>query len=564
MRSALVGVAALSMIAGSASAQLEWVSVGPGGEQLISGVDDPSVSADGNLVLFAVYEDWTAVDPTDTNGVEDLYLRNMTTGEVARVNVDAIRVNVGFFSYIDGWELSGDGGTVVFSFNSELGGSQIYKVDIATGTVTLISQNGLGVPSNGFAYQPTVSFDGGVIAWTTSADNLGPVDTNFGDDVYLYDSSTGGIECISVNVDGQPASGADPSISGDGRLVAFQSTAPIAPGAPEFTFQIYLRDRDSSTTRVVSAVDDGLGGVTFGNAPSQEPSISSDGSAIFFGSSATNLIPVSRGFGNSRVLRAIPVVSRGGAQFSLTDVSPTPPPGLLLCDGSDLQASYNGNFYSADFFFCSFLPAGAQPGGSRGEENERGGTPGFSGLFLVRVEDLTSVQADVLNGISLNGYDHGMASGSLAIAFETDFAADPGDDFEFSEDVYLANLCGGGPFLREPLDDTETVGSVTTLYAEPAEAGSTLAFQWRFNGKPIEDDGRIQGASSPALTINPVQAGDEGVYQLVVNSFCSAFVSRQATLTVQPPACEGDVDGDGVVGFQDIVAVLRRWQQTCN
>jgi Tol biopolymer transport system component len=91
----------------------------------------------------------------------------------------------------------------------------------------------------------------------------------------------------SLDSAGQEGVGAslNPSISDDGRHLAFQSTAPLAPLASGFT-DVYVRDRVDGTTILISV---GGGGVA-ANSFSSDAHLSSDGRFVTFSSSASNLV----------------------------------------------------------------------------------------------------------------------------------------------------------------------------------------------------------------------------------------------------------------------------------
>ena len=57
-------------------------------------------------------------------------------------------------------------------------------------------------------------------------------------------------------------------------------------------------------------------------------------------------------------------------------------------------------------------------------------------------------------------------------------------------------------------------------------------FQWRKNGDPILDGGTISGATTSALTIDPVSFADAGVYDVVVTDGCGSTVSGPGTVAV--------------------------------
>jgi hypothetical protein len=113
--------------------------------------------------------------------------------------------------------------------------------------------------------------------------------------------------------------------------------------------------------------------------------------------------------------------------------------------------------------------------------------------------------------------------------------------------------------LREPPTLHEqpqgvTIDPQTTVRFNVAALGDgPLSYQWRRNGTPLSDGGRIQGATSRTLTITGAGAEDEGVYEAVVSSGCPSVVSDPATLTV---LCPADFDGDGRVALVDFVLFL--------
>jgi uncharacterized repeat protein (TIGR01451 family) len=144
----------------------------------------------------------------------------------------------------------------------------------------------------GFFDVPSISADGRFVAFSTF-DSLVPEDTRpFSLDIYLRDRQTGTTELISVNSDEVPGDGRSeaPSVSADGRFVAFQSdSANFAPEASSFfpDEDMFVRDRLSGTTVRVSESTAGVEG----NARSIGTAISGDGLVTAFGSEASNLAP---------------------------------------------------------------------------------------------------------------------------------------------------------------------------------------------------------------------------------------------------------------------------------
>lgn len=144
------------------------------------------------------------------------------------------------------------------------------------------------------SYQPAMSADGRVVAFVSNAPDLVPDDTNRRPDIFVHDRVSRVTERVSVSTSGQQAGGGfdldqgDPEVSADGRFVTFWSTAPnLAPGAADGLAQIYVRDREAGTTELVS----GTAGGKAGNDASQEPSLSGDGRLVAFTSRASDLVP---------------------------------------------------------------------------------------------------------------------------------------------------------------------------------------------------------------------------------------------------------------------------------
>src|SRR5262249_44714724 len=138
--------------------------------------------------------------------------------------------------------------------------------------------------SNGGA-SPSISADGRFVAFLGS--NL--VNTTGTADVYVHDRLTGVTEQVSVASDGSQgnADAFGPSISADGRFVAFESDASnLVSGDTNGTLDIYVHDRLTGATERVSVASDD----TQGNSVSSSPSISADGRFVAFASVADNLV----------------------------------------------------------------------------------------------------------------------------------------------------------------------------------------------------------------------------------------------------------------------------------
>jgi len=152
-----------------------------------------------------------------------------------------------------------------------------------------ISVDAAGAESEGGSARQSFSANGRFIAFSSYASDLVPGDTNGEYDVFVHDRLTG--KLTRVSVDSQGVEGNDysfrPSISGDGRFVAFESGATnFVPGDINNASDIFLHDRLLHTTTLLSKSTHGVRGQTH----STFPQISADGSAVVFLSDSPNLV----------------------------------------------------------------------------------------------------------------------------------------------------------------------------------------------------------------------------------------------------------------------------------
>ena len=160
----------------------------------------------------------------------------------------------------------------------------------AHGTTERVSVSSGGAQGNGYSFDPAISADGRFVAFASDATNLVPGDTNSTADVFVRDRQTGTTRRVSVSSGGAQGNdvSSDPAISADGRFVAFKSDATnLVPGDTNDSDDIFVHDRQTGTTRRVSVSSGGAQG----NGDSLSPAISADGRFVAFESCATNLVP---------------------------------------------------------------------------------------------------------------------------------------------------------------------------------------------------------------------------------------------------------------------------------
>jgi Tol biopolymer transport system component len=270
----------------------ERVSVSSSGEQGNDHSSDVRISGDGRFV--AVWSNASNLVPNDTNGEPDVFLHDRQSGTTLRVNVSSSGEEANGATYEP--SISGDGRFVTFaSFADNLvpGDTNVF-VDVFVhdsliGATTRISVTSTGQQAIGGGRFPAISADGRFVAFESSSPDLVPGDTNNETDIFVHDRLTGQTTRVSVGPGGIQANDASkmPCISADGRFVAFQSPATnLVQGGSSGT-EIFVHDRASALTTLVSQ---STGGV-HGNGPSYNATISPDGKVVGYYSHATNLVP---------------------------------------------------------------------------------------------------------------------------------------------------------------------------------------------------------------------------------------------------------------------------------
>src|SRR5262249_22140419 len=114
-----------------------------------------------------------------------------------------------------------------------LAGAISVKAAPAPGFTELVSLSSADAQGNLDSEAPSISAGGRFIAFASFSDNLVPGDTNGMVDIFVHDRLTGSTERVSVSSAGRQADGnsgllagmTGPSISADGRFVAFDSEA---------------------------------------------------------------------------------------------------------------------------------------------------------------------------------------------------------------------------------------------------------------------------------------------------------------------------------------------------
>ncbi len=265
-------------------------SVGIGGMPANGDSANPAVSADGRLVAFGSVAT-NLVTGGCTSGVRQIYVRDPIAGTTECVSVDPGGAPGNGQSSKPA--LSADGRFVAFvseATNLASGcagtGAQILVRDRQSGTTTCESVGPVGA-GNGASDSPVLSADGRFVAFASTASNLASPCTAGGSQVFVRDRVGGATACLSaVGAAAGNGASAGPSLNGDGRFVAFHSTATnLAAGCGSGVQQVLVLDRLGGA---ISCESVGPGGVA-GTGASRSPVLSASGMRVAFLSAAPNL-----------------------------------------------------------------------------------------------------------------------------------------------------------------------------------------------------------------------------------------------------------------------------------
>ncbi len=252
------------------------------------------VSADGRYVAFVSRAD--GLFPGDDDRVRNVYRKDRATGAVVLVSAGGD----GAPAHADAYDprISDDGNRIVFTSKSVTldpavrgaDASSVYVRDVAQGTTMLVSRaNGAGGAALA-AYDPAISGDGKTVAFVSSAALAH--DTNTVDDVYARRIPAAETVLVSRGTGADAPSGTqpagEPTVSRDGSRIAFATASRLDLDDVNNRGDVYRHTLGAGvpTTELIS-VRDAVRAAGDGNSFS--PSISADGEAVAYGTSASNL-----------------------------------------------------------------------------------------------------------------------------------------------------------------------------------------------------------------------------------------------------------------------------------
>lgn len=249
------------------------------------------ISADGRFVAFT--SSASNLVSGDTNGVPDIFVRNLAEGTTIRASINSAGLQSNLDS--DAPSISADGTFIAFdSWASNLVSDDtndqrdIFVHDLENATTIRVSIDSAGQQVAGYSEGPSISADGRYVAFMSKGETLISGDTNGRPDIFVRDLKKGATTRVSIDSAGDEAGNWSRSaaISANGNLVAFTSKAKLVPGDTNGTWDAYVHNRSTGETNLVSASSLAVGADSY----TIEVTISADGSIAAFSSPSTNLV----------------------------------------------------------------------------------------------------------------------------------------------------------------------------------------------------------------------------------------------------------------------------------
>ncbi|MDJ0657050.1 MAG: hypothetical protein QNJ40_23020 [Xanthomonadales bacterium] len=240
-----------------ATGSLEWVSRGADGNVGPFRSLALGISEDGNRIFLKSAND--NFIENDLNGQEDVFVYDRPGNEfqVAIRRFDGALLSASDGEYYDFGRIRGSGSYIVYTYAGSglvdgisSTNPQVYLTDLEMGTTELVSRNLAGGPGNGASYNPEVSANGQIVAFSSDATDLVGNDQNGFSDVFVRDRVSDLTVCVSRTQGGELGNAQSGgrgfrrvlALSSNGRFLQFPSEATNFTAETNGQFQLYLVD----------------------------------------------------------------------------------------------------------------------------------------------------------------------------------------------------------------------------------------------------------------------------------------------------------------------------------
>jgi WD40-like Beta Propeller Repeat len=262
----------------------------------------PAIAANGTAVAFESYS--SNLVTNDKNGVRDIFVWVAATNKIETVSIGEGGKEANAESYEP--SISGDGKMLAFTSTASnisltakgISNNNVFLRDLQKGSTVMISVDPL-TRKGGGGSKPSISYDGSRIAFYSHTSTLVSNDNNGIWDIFLWDKNNLQLKRVSLTADGKEREQGNesanrivsPAISGNGRYIAFATTASNIVASDNNNFQdVFVYDVNTNTTIIASNTNNNK--PSNGDSPigqGEKIAISFDGSWVAFSTNATNL-----------------------------------------------------------------------------------------------------------------------------------------------------------------------------------------------------------------------------------------------------------------------------------
>jgi Tol biopolymer transport system component len=333
----------------------------------------------------------------------------------------------------------------------------------------LVSRENAGGPVKGFVDRPSISGDGRFVAFTTAV-ALVPEDTNAKTDVYVRDRWAATTELVSQTSAEAPldAASTTPSLSDDGRYVAFVTDASnLIPGDNKDLDDVFVRDRYAGTTTRASM---GVGGA-LASHDVYRAQISGNGRHVAMLSLANNLVAGDTNDNYDIFVRDLD--SNETERVSVTSSE------------AQVDADHDWPSISDDGQMVAFTSMAVIGAGVVGKPNVYVRVRGAEFTLLVNRRDDEGLPNDGAYGGAISG-------NGTVVAFSSEATNLVSGDTNGTTDVFVRDIA---------LDTTKRVSVSDSEQQLTGHAGTTL--------QGIDDDGTVVLFSTQAVAAPGTDAGDD-------------------------------------------------------
>ncbi|TYL79806.1 tandem-95 repeat protein [Bradyrhizobium cytisi] len=527
-------VPGLNLIHGSARFYVKDLTTGavtlvssPGGTDAASLDSDGSGSFGTNdSVIFSSSSD--KLVPDDTNGVSDIFEKDLTTGAITRLSATASGVQANGLS--SSGVLSPDGHRLLFSsFASNLvpgdtnNSLDVFIKDLGTGVITRVSTTSSGAQLNGGLSGSQIRWNANQLFFTSDATNASAGDNNGATDLFVKDLTTGSVSRISDAADGVQANGSIKafSVSHDGTKVAFWSDASnLVAGDTNGVADLFVKDLKTGIITRVSTTSDGSQTDSGVFASQYAPSFSADDSKLAFMSLSGDLVPGDTNGGRDIFIKDL-------VTGAVTRVSTAADGSQGIYQNPDGNFTYPGGFSpDASMIAFSSEESGLVAGGNPTSLNEvfiktLHPAPGTAADTYVASYS-APLKVDVAHGLLAND---SVAAGESTLAV-TSFSdakhgrvdLNPDGSFTYTPDGTFIGTDSftykAGAGYQSSQDTTVTIKVTGNIERVDTQADGSQAYFGVFAGTPVlSSDGRYAAfvTNSSDLAPNPYAAAAQVV-----------------------------------------------------